>query len=279
MLSILALVLAAQSLAPQSPLCTQALAAAFGAAASEICLAEEEVRRANAADKGSPERRQRFEAAAQHYRKGANLTSNREVKVLALEALATVYAAHLQAFDDADLALRELIALTPGDLKPVFRLARLQEDRGWIDIAESTLVEARRQHPEDVEPYKALAQFYARRVSAMSVQTARATPPSPPAQRDEQGVVRVGGSMAPPRRVGTPVYPPEAKAAGIEGVVIAEIVVNEQGSVTEAKVVRSIPLLDEAALAAVRTWQYEPILLNGQPVPVRMTVTVNFTTR
>jgi protein TonB len=42
---------------------------------------------------------------------------------------------------------------------------------------------------------------------------------------------------------------------------------------------RSVPLLDDAALAAVRTWQYEPTLLNGQPVPVRMTVTVNFTTR
>jgi periplasmic protein TonB len=62
-------------------------------------------------------------------------------------------------------------------------------------------------------------------------------------------------------------------------VVIAEIVMNEHGSVTEAKVVRSVPLLDEAALAAVRTSQYEPTLLNGQPVPVRMTVTVNFSTR
>ncbi len=279
MVSMLALLLAAQPLATQSPICTQALASAFGAAASEICLAEEEGRRGNAATKDSPERRKRFEAAAQHYRKGANLTSNREVKVLALDALATVYASHLQAFDDADLALRELIALTPGDLRPVFRLARLQEDRGWIDVAESTLVEARRQHPEDVEPYKALAQFYARRVSAMSVQTARATPPSPAAERDEKGVVRIGGPMAPPRRVGNPVYPPEAKAAGIEGVVIAEIIVNEQGRVTEAKVVRSVPLLDEAALAAVRTWQYEPTLLNGQPVPVRMTVTVNFSTR
>ena len=65
----------------------QALASALGAAASEICLAEEEGRRGNAADKDSQERRKRFEAAAQHYRKGANLTSNREVKVLALTPL------------------------------------------------------------------------------------------------------------------------------------------------------------------------------------------------
>jgi TonB family protein len=279
MLSIVALVLTAQALIPQSATCTKALALAFGAAASEICLAEEEASRANAAGKDSAERRQRFEAAAQHYRKGANLTSNTEVKIMALDALATISLIHLQQFDDAEAALREVIALMPGDLKPVFRLARVQEDRGWIDVAESTLVEARRQHPEDLEPYKALAQFYARRVSAMSVQASRDTPPSPPAQRDEHGVVRVGASMAPPRRVGTPVYPAEAKAAGIEGVVIAEIVVNEQGSVTDAKVLRSIPLLDDAALAAVKTWQYEPTLLNGQPVPVRMTVTVNFTTR
>jgi protein TonB len=113
----------------------------------------------------------------------------------------------------------------------------------------------------------------------MSVQNHRSTPPAPPAQRDEQGVYRIGGSLRQPQRVGSPVYPPEAKAAGIEGVVIAEIVVNGTGQVSEAKIIRSIPLLDDAALAAVRTWQYEPTMLNGSPVPVRMTVTVNFTSR
>ena len=262
-----------------SPVCTQALEQEFGAVSAEVCLAEEDMKRASAAREDSSERSRQFASAAEHYRKAAGLSTKSTVRVAVLEALAAVYEERLQAFDDADLVLRQLIAAAPADLKHVFRLARLQENRGWIDAAEALLVETRRQHSETLEPYKVLAQFYARRVAAMSLETARAVAPTPPAQRDEQGVYRTGGSLAPPRRVGTPLYPPEAKAAGIEGAVIAEIVVNEQGSVTDAKVLRSLPLLDDAALAAVRTWQYEPTLVNGQPVPVRMTVTVNFTTR
>jgi protein TonB len=48
------------------------------------------------------------------------------------------------------------------------------------------------------------------------------------------------------------------------------------GSVADAQIVRSIALLDEAALAAVRQWRFNPTLLNGAPVEVIMTVTVNF---
>ena len=72
-------------------------------------------------------------------------------------------------------------------------------------------------------------------------------------------------------------YPPEALAAGVQGVVIAEIVVNESGNVTDTKLLRSIPLLDEAALEAVRQWRFSPSVVNGQVVPVKMTVTINFT--
>jgi protein TonB len=61
--------------------------------------------------------------------------------------------------------------------------------------------------------------------------------------------------------------------------VIAEIVVSETGIVTDASVVRSIPLLDDAALAAVRNWRFAPSIVNGHAVPVRMNVTVNFTSR
>jgi protein TonB len=74
-----------------------------------------------------------------------------------------------------------------------------------------------------------------------------------------------------------PKYPPEALAAGVQGVVILEVTINESGSVTDQKVLRSIPLLDAAALEAVRQWQFAPSLVNGQAVPVVMTTTVNFT--
>jgi protein TonB len=59
--------------------------------------------------------------------------------------------------------------------------------------------------------------------------------------------------------------------------VIIEAIIGPDGRVQEAKVLRSIPLLDAAALDAVRQWQFTPTLLNGVPVPVIMTVTVNFT--
>ena len=74
-----------------------------------------------------------------------------------------------------------------------------------------------------------------------------------------------------------PAFPAIAQSARVQGVVILEVIVGTSGSVDNACVLRSIPLLDQAAIDAVRQWEFEPTLLNGQPVPVMMTVTVNFT--
>jgi protein TonB len=59
--------------------------------------------------------------------------------------------------------------------------------------------------------------------------------------------------------------------------VIIEATIAADGHVMNARILRSLPLLDQAALEAVRQWQYTPTLLNGVPVPVVMTVTVTFT--
>jgi protein TonB len=175
--------------------------------------------------------------------------------------------------------LRELIVLQPNELKHVFRLAKVQEDQQLIATAEDTLLTARREHGDAVEPYVMLAQFYSRRAMAVRRDADGQKVPAPvtaSGEADEHGVYKIGGPVKAPSRVGTPQYPADALAAGIEGVVIAEIVVNEAGNVAEAKILRSVPLLDEAALNAVRLWQYAPTVVNGQAVPVRMTVTVNF---
>jgi TonB family protein len=84
--------------------------------------------------------------------------------------------------------------------------------------------------------------------------------------------------VKPPTRVVyvAPVYPLTARAAHKEGLVIIEATIDEQGNVTDTQLLRSIPLLDEAALVAVRQWKFSPTLLNGMPVPIVMTVTVNF---
>ncbi|MEX1128872.1 MAG: energy transducer TonB [Vicinamibacterales bacterium] len=91
--------------------------------------------------------------------------------------------------------------------------------------------------------------------------------------------VRVGGTIKEPKNIKrvAPVYPPEAQAAGVSGMVILEVLIGGDGRVSDAKVLRSIPLLDQAAIDSVLQWEYTPTLLNGVPVPVMMTVTVNFT--
>jgi protein TonB len=101
-------------------------------------------------------------------------------------------------------------------------------------------------------------------------------PPPPPAPR---APVRVGGQIQTPallRRV-EPVYPPFAVNAHLQGVVILEAVVDEDGSVADVKVLRSANgLLDNAALAAVRQWRYSPLLLNGTRVQFVLTVVLSF---
>ena len=76
-----------------------------------------------------------------------------------------------------------------------------------------------------------------------------------------------------------PEYPPLARATGTKGIVILEVVISEHGDVTEARILRSIALLDQAALDAVRQWKFSPARLNGQAMAVVMTVTVNFELR
>lgn len=92
---------------------------------------------------------------------------------------------------------------------------------------------------------------------------------------------RVGGAVRPPRKIkhAPPEYPAIAHQARVQGVVILEARIDETGNVSDTRVLRSIPLLDQAAIDAVKHWQYEPTLMNGVAVPVIMTVTVNFTLR
>ena len=90
--------------------------------------------------------------------------------------------------------------------------------------------------------------------------------------------VKVGGNVRSPTKVKdvAPVYPQIAKSARVSGAVVIEATIGADGKVVDTKVVHSVPLLDEAAVDAVRQWEYTPALLNGAPVPVLMTVTVNF---
>jgi protein TonB len=104
-------------------------------------------------------------------------------------------------------------------------------------------------------------------------------PPPPPPPAAPPQPVRVGGKISEPKKTKhvAPIYPPIAQSARVQGIVIIEATIGVDGSVTDARVIRPVALLDQAALEAVRQWKFTPTLLNGQPVPVIMTVTVNFT--
>jgi protein TonB len=97
--------------------------------------------------------------------------------------------------------------------------------------------------------------------------------------RSNGDALRVGGNVQSPRKMRDlkPVYPQEARDAQVQGIVTIEMRVEPDGRVGSARVLRSIPLLDQAALDAVQQWEFEPTLLNGAPVAVIMTVTVQFT--
>ena len=100
-------------------------------------------------------------------------------------------------------------------------------------------------------------------------------PPPPPPSRT---AVRIGGSVKAPQQTKKvePIYPPIAQSARVSGAVILEATIGVDGKVRDVKVLRSLPLLDQAAIDAVRQWEYEPTLLAGVPTPVLMTVTVTF---
>jgi protein TonB len=90
--------------------------------------------------------------------------------------------------------------------------------------------------------------------------------------------VRVGGQIKAPKLITVvhPVYPDLAAQARLAAVVIMEALVDTTGRVLEVKVLRGAPLFNDAAIAAVKQWRYQPLLLNGVPTEFILTVTVKF---
>jgi TonB family protein len=122
------------------------------------------------------------------------------------------------------------------------------------------------------------------RFSQLALADGTATPPektipiSGPSIPNVPNAVRAGGNIPLPVRTVfvEPVYPDDARQAGIDGMVILEALIGEDGKVMDARIMRSIPALDAAALAAVRQWAFAPTVINGVPQKVVMSVTVSF---
>jgi periplasmic protein TonB len=190
---------------------------------------------------------------------------------------------------------------------PIFATADLPDPRRPLTfeaitpIATPTIPVTPR--PQPTQPSKAIAAFPVVEPSELPPDLAPIDPPAPRIDAcDSCGVVGapigdgrvghdltppplpkdpipVGGNIRPPSRVVyvAPVYPQLALAVRKEGTVILQAVIDEAGNVREVKVLRSVQLLDDAAIQAVANWKFTPTLLNGTAVPVVMTVTVAFT--
>ena len=108
-------------------------------------------------------------------------------------------------------------------------------------------------------------------VDAAQAQAARAKP-----QR-----IRIGGSVQAPKiaQYVVPVYPPEATEAGVSGSVMLHVIIGTDGKTQEVEYVSGPVQLKGAAMNAVKQWMFEPVLLNGEPVEVDTTISVDFTLR
>jgi protein TonB len=109
------------------------------------------------------------------------------------------------------------------------------------------------------------------------------TPMPPPVaapvqEKKPKEILRPGGDVKLPQKIFAPPprYPALAKAAHVQGTVLIDAVIDEQGNIVNAKVLEGHPLLVPEAMRTVMLWKYEPTYLNGVPYPIRMTITVNF---
>jgi len=104
-----------------------------------------------------------------------------------------------------------------------------------------------------------------------------AAPPAPIHSAPKRPI-RVGEGVKRPRLIfgPEPVYPVLARQSRIAGAVVIDAVIDTQGNVVEMQTVSGQPLLALAAMEALRQWKYEPTILGGEPVPVRLLVTITF---
>ena len=126
----------------------------------------------------------------------------------------------------------------------------------------------------DATQQKLLAEKLAAERAAMGAVLSAA-----PAMRPQR--IRVGGNVqaANLTRKVTPVYPPTAKLDRVEGTVIMAAVIGKDGTIVILEQVNKLvdSRLAEAAMEAVKQWQYKPTLLNGEPIEVITQIDVNFT--
>jgi TonB family protein len=156
--------------------------------------------------------------------------------------------------------------------KEEYERARLALERAQAQLLDAELREAARRLEASRQPEPAVA------ANVSPAQDAGASPLRSPSGR---APLRVGGSVSAPRVIYSPrpTYTAEAMKVRIEGTVAIQALVDEKGRVADARILKSIPLLDEQALAAAKQYEFTPALRNGEPVPVLVVIELEFNLR
>lgn len=91
-------------------------------------------------------------------------------------------------------------------------------------------------------------------------------------------ILRVGGEVVAPQRLSgpEPLYPDDVKKQGVQGIVILEVIVDENGDVVAPHILKPLPGLNESALTAVRAWKFRPATRDGKPVMALFNLTIQF---
>jgi protein TonB len=239
------------------------------------------------ARKGDADNDAMLTKAVEHARRAADTGRDSATKVNALTQVAKLYEDPKGLNDplSAEDAVRMLVGAEPARADHQFWMARLQEQQGKLADAESTLRSAAEQPEAAAKAKQELANFYGRTKQADKLRALTGAPAPAGGGLTQSrvtalpGAVRAGGNIPMPQKIHDvkPTYSPEALRARVVGVVIVELQIDQQGNVADAAILRSIPLLDAAALDAVKQWRFTVTEINGMPVPVIMTATVNFT--
>jgi TonB family protein len=187
-----------------------------------------------------------------------------------------------------ELQLKPLMEVDrPDEGKVLAQTERIAAARAELEKANTSMMLAIRRILS-VEQWKKLEEIReTRRLPAPPAPPAPPSAPAPPAPpkpvtdaSSEDRVYSISDSIRPPVAVFQPLpsYTPEAKEAKIEGIVILQMVIHKDGTVTDVKVIRGLGYgLDEAARdAIVNKWKFMPGTLNGRPVNVRAHVEVSF---
>jgi len=184
-----------------------------------------------------------------------------------------------RATELAAAEFREALRLRPDLAEAHAGLGSALDGQHQLDAAISEYRQALLLEPDNARVHRGLARSLEGQGDKQGAQEERRLAEQLDPRPSVPQRIRVGGQIMSSRVINAPrpEYPPEAKSEHVEGVVRLMVLIGQDGTIKDLKVLRGDPILVNAAKEAVARWTYPPTLLNGQPVEVVTDIDVNFT--